>query len=100
MFQNTHANDARNLMHCKDAELKAIHWNHLKFVDHNILFYGNGNGIYIPVLVMVFIYIFIYINGNGIYIKCGLHLTTQPMNHEIAQRPDQHTGNSTPYSLR
>ena len=22
------------------------------------------------------------------------------MNHEIAQRPDQHTGNSTPYSLR
>ena len=28
--------------------------------------------------------------------KCGL----QPMNHEIAQRPDQHTGNSTPYSLR
>ena len=25
---------------------------------------------------------------------------TQPMNHEIAQRPDQHTGNSTPYSLR
>ena len=26
--------------------------------------------------------------------------STQPMNHEIAQRPDQHTGNSMPYSLR
>ena len=25
---------------------------------------------------------------------------TQPMNHEIAQRPDQHTRNSMPYSLR
>ena len=25
---------------------------------------------------------------------------TQPMNHEIAQRPDQHTGNSMPYSNR
>ena len=25
---------------------------------------------------------------------------TQPMNHEIAQRPDQHIGNSTPYSLK
>ena len=48
---------------------------------------GNGNGIYIRIFYM---YIF----------KCGLHLTTQPMNHEIAQRPDQHTGNSTPYSLR
>ena len=73
---------------------------------------GNGNGIYIPH--------FLY----DIF-KCGLHeqgwdrtsayigaagsrhqsisdLTqpTHPMNHEIAQRPDQHTGNSTPYSLR
>ena len=41
-------------------------------------------------MVMVFIYRIFYM-----YIfKCGLHLTTQPMNHEIAQRPDQHTGNS------
>ena len=41
------------------------------------------------VMVMVFIYSIFYM-----YIfKCGL----QPMNHEIAQRPDQHTGNSTPY---
>ena len=48
------------------------------------------------VMVMVFIYRIFYMY----IIKCGLHLTTQPMNHEIAQRPDQHTGNSTPYSLR
>ena len=47
-------------------------------------------------MVMVFIYRIFYMY----IIKCGLHLTTQPMNHEIAQRPDQHTGNSTPYSLR
>ena len=76
------------------------------------------------VMVMVFIYRIFYM-----YIfKCGLHLShvqgwdrtsayigaegsryqpisdltqpTQAMNHEIAQRPDQYTGNSTPYSLR
>ena len=52
--------------------------------------------IYLMVMVMVFIYRIFYMY----IIKCGLHLTTQPMNHEIAQRPDQHTGNSTPYSLR
>ena len=50
----------------------------------------------VMVMVMVFIYRIFYMY----IIKCGLHLTTQPMNHEIAQRPDQHTGNSTPYSLR
>ena len=44
------------------------------------------------VMVMVFIYRIFYM-----YIfKCGLHLTTQPMNHEIAQRPDQHTGTPRP----
>ena len=44
--------------------------------------------------------------GNGIYIPHFLYVYIQLMrftlimNHEIAQRPDQHTGNSTPYSLR
>ena len=72
-------------------------------------------------MVMVFIFRIFYIYSNA-----GLHLShvqgrdrtsayigaagyqsisdltqpTQPTNHEIAQRPDQHTGNSTPYSLR
>ena len=55
-----------------------------------------GETIMVMVMVMVFIYRIFYMY----IIKCGLHLTTQPLNHEIAQRPDQHTGNSTPYSLR
>ena len=76
----------------------------------------------VMVMVMVFIYRIFYMH----IFKYGLHLShvlgwdrtsacigaagsrypsdltqpTQPMNHEIAQRPDQHTGNSTPYSLR
>ena len=52
------------------------------------------------VMVMVMVMVFIYRIFYMYIFKCGLHLTTQPMNHEIAQRPDQHTGNSTPYSLR
>ena len=64
-----------------------------------LIVYGKcflGDVFVVMVMVMVFIYRIFYM-----YIfKCGLHLTTQPMNHEIAQRPDQHTGNSTPYSLR
>ena len=54
----------------------------------------------VMVMVMVMVMVFIYRIFYMYIIKCGLHLTTQPMNHEIAQRPDQHTGNSTPYSLR
>ena len=69
---------------------------------------------------MVFIYrIFYMIYSNAVYMSKGeighqhigaagsrhqsisdLTQPTHPMNHEIAQRPDQHTGNSTPYSLR
>ena len=65
--------------------------------DHSILIKAiKPMFLMVMVMVMVFIYRIFYM-----YIfKCGLHLTTQPMNHEIAQRPDQHTGNSTPYSLR
>ena len=44
----------------------------------------NDNGIYIPH--------FLYAYSNAVYIIS--------MNHEIAQRPGQHTGNSMPYSLR
>ena len=33
-------------------------------------------------------------------ITADLTQPTQPMNHEIAQRRDQHTGTSIPYSLR
>ena len=39
--------------------------------------------------------------GSGRYQSISdLTQPTQPMNHEIAQRPDQHTGNSTSHSLR
>ena len=43
-----------------------------------------------------------YIGAAGSRYQSISDLTqpTQPMNHEIVQRPDQHTGNSTPYSLR
>ena len=71
----------------------------------------NGNGIYIPH------FLFVYIQMQFTFKSCArvrsdisisrryqsisdLPQATQPMNHEIAQRPDQHTENSTPYSLR
>ena len=44
----------------------------VRYVGNGI---GNGNGIYIP----HFLYVYIQMRF------------TQPMNHEIAQRPDQHT---------
>ena len=47
------------------------------------------------VMVMLFYiphFLYVYIYSNAVY--------TQQMNHEIAQRPNQHTGNSMPYSLR
>ena len=41
-----------------------------------------------------------YIGAAGGHYQSISDLTqpTQPMNHKIAQRPDQHTGNSMPYS--
>ena len=63
--------------------------------------YGNGNA---------FTCIYRIFYSYTVYIfECGLHqhmsisdliLPTQPINYETAQRPDQHTGNSMPYSLR
>ena len=73
----------------------------------------NGNGIYIPHFLYVYIQMRFtfkscarvrsaYIGAEGSRYQSISDLTrpTQPINHEIAQRPDQHTGNSTPYSLR
>ena len=76
------------------------------------------------VIVMVFIYRIFYIHVQlrftllqckgeikhqlilayiSIYNRCWklpLATSSNPRNHEIAQRPDQHTGNSMPYSSR
>ena len=76
----------------------------------------DGNGIYIPhflytVHIQMWFTLFqckgeighqhLYIGTAGSHYQSISDLTqpNQPMNHEIAQRPNQHTGNSMPYSL-
>ena len=75
------------------------------YIHKNISKNGNGNGIYIP----HFLYVYIQMRFTCVRVRSDISIyrrrrlgevATHPMNHEIAQRPDQHTGNSTPYSLR